>query len=199
MKERAACRTCATVESVDRADARADGDDLEARTRFEEVVRALLEPLRRYLARRTDSATADDVLAETLLVCWRRRDDLPAEPLPFAYGVARNCLANADRGARRQHRLAGRIATLDPPREAPEPVRDERLGEAMAGLPVGDAELLRLWAWEQLLPGEIATVLQITPNAASIRLHRAKEKLRGELRKVDDAAGHEESQEGRSR
>jgi RNA polymerase sigma-70 factor, ECF subfamily len=190
------CRTCATVESVDRADTRADDGDVEARARFEEIAREILEPLRRFLARRTDPATADDALADTLLVCWRRYDELPAEPLPFAYGVARLCLANAERGARRQRRVAGKIATLDPPREAPDPVGDDRLAEAMDALSPDDADLLRLWAWEQLAAGEIATVLDITPNAASIRLHRAKEKLRTELRKIDAAAGHEETKGG---
>ncbi|MGA8249021.1 MAG: sigma-70 family RNA polymerase sigma factor, partial [Nocardioides sp.] len=93
-----------------------DAVDVGARRdRFERVVRELLDPLRRFLARRTDPATADDVLADTLLVCWRRYDDLPEQPLPFAYGVARNCLANAERAARRQGRVAGRIAALDPP------------------------------------------------------------------------------------
>ena len=184
------------MESVDRADLRADDGDLEARERFEEIVREVLEPLRRFLARRTDPATADDALAETLMVCWRRYDELPPDPLPFAYGVARLCLANAERGARRQRRLAGRIASLDPPREAPAPVGDDRLAEAMARLTPGDAELLRLWAWEQLTAGEIATVLDITANAASIRLHRAKEKLRAQLRKIDPPAGHEATKGG---
>jgi RNA polymerase sigma-70 factor, ECF subfamily len=175
-----------------------DAVDVEARRdRFEEIARDLIDPLRRFLARRTDPATADDALAETLLVCWRRYDDLPDRPLPFAYGVARNCLANAMRGARRQSRVAGRIAALDPPREAPEPVGDERLAEAMRGLSDDDAELLRLWAWEQLTPGEIATVLEITANAVSIRLYRAKERLRAELRKIGFADGHEDVTEGR--
>ena len=181
------------MESVDRTGTRDD-----ARVRFGEVARDLVDPLRRFLARRTDAATADDVLGDTLLVCWRRYAELPDEPLPFAYGVARLCLANAERGARRQRRLAGRIATLDPPREAPEPVGDDRLAEAMAALSGDDAELLRLWAWEQLTPGEIAVVLDITPNAASIRLHRAKDKLRAALRKVDAGAGHEEPKGGRT-
>jgi RNA polymerase sigma-70 factor (ECF subfamily) len=174
-----------------------DAVDVEARRdRFEEIARDLIDPLRRFLARRTDPATADDALAETLLVCWRRYDDLPERPLPFAYGVARNCLANAERGARRQGRVAGRIAALDPPRETPEPVGDEWLAEAMAGLSVDDAELLRLWAWERLTPGEIATVLELTPNAVSIRLYRAKERLRTELRKIQAADGHEDATEG---
>ncbi|MCW2845326.1 MAG: Sigma-70, region 4 type 2 [Nocardioides sp.] len=170
------------------------------RDRFESLAPGLIEPLRRFLARRTDAATADDVLADTLLVCWRRLDELPEEPLPWAYGVARNCLANAERGARRQQRLAARIAVVDPPREAlPEPgPGEDDLAEALARLRPDDAELLRLWAWEQLTPAEIATVLDITSNAASIRLHRAREKLRGQLRKTGGASGHEESREGRT-
>ena len=35
-----------------------------------------------------------------------------------------------------------------------------------------------LWAWEELAPREIALVLGVTPNAVSIRLHRAKGRLR---------------------
>ena len=161
----------------------------------------MIEPLRRYLARRTDPATADDVLADTMLVCWRRLDDVPDEALPWAYGVARNCLANVERSGRRQQRLAAKIAVVDPPAESmPGPgERDDALTEALDALRAEDAELLRLWAWEQLAPGEIATVLDITANAASIRLHRAREKLREQLRKVEASAGHEESREGRNR
>jgi RNA polymerase sigma-70 factor (ECF subfamily) len=175
-----------------------DTTEIEARrAHFETLARELIEPLRRFLARRTDPATADDALGDTLLVLWRRYDELPEAALPFAYGVARNCLANAQRGARRQHRVTGKIATLDPPREVPDPTGDDRLARALAQLPPDDAELLRLWAWEQLTPAEIATVLDVTSNAVSIRLHRAREKLRDQLRKIDAADGHESSNEGR--
>jgi RNA polymerase sigma-70 factor, ECF subfamily len=183
------------VGSVD-AGTRADDGEVDARAGFEATAREILEPLRRFLARRTDPATADDVLAETLLVCWRRYDELPDPALPFAYGVARRCLANAERGARRQRRLAGRIVALDPPREVPDADRDDRLSEAMSELSADDAELMRLWAWEQLGPGDIAGVLDITPNAAAIRLHRARKRLRTALRKIEAGAGHEQSTEG---
>jgi RNA polymerase sigma-70 factor (ECF subfamily) len=168
------------------------------RERFEALAPALVEPLRRFLARRTDPATADDVLAETLLVCWRRLDDVPDEALPWAYGVARNCLANAQRGVRRQERLAARIAVVDPPSAStpgPGEAGDADLTEALAALRDEDAELLRLWAWERLTPAEIAGVLDVTPNAAGIRLHRAREKLKEELlrRKTGSPAGHEET------
>lgn len=171
------------------------------RARFDAWARDdLIEPLRRYLLRRADVATADDVLAETLLVCWRRFDEVPERSLPWVYGVARNCLANAERSRRRQHRVAARVAAVDPPREAESPAEaDDDLHDALARLRAEDAELLRLWAWEQLTPAEIATVLEVTPNAVSIRLHRAKEKLREELRKVEGAAGHEQAEGGSHR
>lgn len=174
-------------------------DDDARRARFEELADELIEPLRRFLVRRTDPATADDALAETLLVCWRRLHEVPDEPLPWAYAVARNCLANALRSARRQERLAARVASADPPQlVAPGPGEgDPELAEALASLPERDAELLRLWAWEQLTAAEIAEALEITPNAASIRLHRAKERLREALRKNGAGAGHEGSRKGR--
>jgi RNA polymerase sigma-70 factor (ECF subfamily) len=165
-------------------------------SRFEDVVRPGLEPLRRYLARRTDPETAADVLGDTLLVAWRRFDDLPLdEPLPWLYGVARNCLANAERGVRRRARLAARLA--HEPADADAPEADD-LHEALARLTETERELLRLWAWEQLTPTEIATVLGLTPNAVSIRLTRARQRLRDQLargrrsgRKAHDPAGHE--------
>jgi RNA polymerase sigma-70 factor (ECF subfamily) len=171
------------------------------RTRFEAIAPALIEPLRRYLARRTDAATADDVLSETLLVCWRRLDDLPDDHLPWAYGVARNCLANAERTGRRQERLIARIAVLgdaDDVTDGPD-VPDDRVTQALRRLRAGDAELLRLWAWEELGPAEIAVTLGLTANAVSIRLHRARRKLRAELRKLDVATGHDQANEGRRR
>lgn len=175
------------------------------RARYDVLAPELVEPLRRFLARRTDAATADDVLAETLLVCWRRLDEVPeGAALPWAYGVARLCLANAQRGARRQERLAARVAVVDPPAQslpgpgAEEGHDDPRLDEALAALTETEAELVRLWAWEQLGPAEIAAVLDITPNAVSIRLHRARAKLKETLRKIEGRAGHEGATEGRT-
>jgi RNA polymerase sigma-70 factor (ECF subfamily) len=169
------------------------------RARFEALAPPLIDAVRRYLTRRTDPATAEDVLSETLLICWRRLDEIPTEHLPWAYGVARRCLANTERGRRRQTRLAARIAAVDPPRsviDGPAPPDDE-LTAALSRLREEDTELLRLWAWEDLAPTQIAAVLGITTNAASLRLHRAKQRLREQLGKHHPPAGHEESTEGR--
>lgn len=83
------------------------------RGRFERLVTEVYRPVQRYLLRRTDPATADDVLGEVLLVLWRRLDDVPLDtPLPWVYGVARGCLANILRSAARQERLVHRLAQV---------------------------------------------------------------------------------------
>jgi RNA polymerase sigma-70 factor (ECF subfamily) len=162
------------------------------RLRFESVFAEVYEPLQRYVGRRTDPATAQDVVAEALLVVWRRLDDVPTDDaLPWCYGVARRCLANARRSERRRDALVDRLMAQRP---ADEPDGDTALEGALAHLSADDRELLHLWAWEQLQPREIATVLGISANAASIRLHRAKQRLGdvlGGSRKNDDPSGQE--------
>lgn len=163
-------------------------DDAEAeRARFERLVGDLHGPLLRYLLRRTDRDTAADVLGDTLLVLWRRRADVPVgAELPWAYGIARGCLANARRGERRRDALAARLVVVDPPgvvtgADAALGGDDPDLTAALARLTPTEVEVLTLWAWEGLSPSEIAAVLGVTANAVSIRLHRAKGRLRTSL------------------
>lgn len=167
---------------------------MSRRERFEAVFREVYEPLQVYARRRTDPMSADDVVADALLVLWRRLDDVPEElVLPWAYGVTRRCLANHRRGDRRRDALVERVAAEPDGGSVAAADVDPDLSAALAGLEADDRELVRLWAWEQLRPREIALVLDITPNAASIRLHRAKQRLAALLDqrgKSADAAGH---------
>lgn len=168
--------------------------DLSAEERFALLAEQVWDPVQRYLRRRTHDA--DDVLADTMLALWRRLDDVPADAaLPWAYGVAAHCLRNARRAEDRRGRLLQRLST-EP--AAPPPEDDPDLADALARLPEGDREVLRLWAWEQLPPREIAVVLGISPNAASIRLHRATTKLRTHLvRKDPPAPGQQQGRQGK--
>lgn len=174
-----------------------EASDLERRRRFEDVVESVHIPLQRYLARRTDVTSAEDVLGDVLLVLWRRCDDIPADgTLAWSYAVARRCLANHRRGNQRRLRLLTRLA--DPPAPSGPAAADPRLVQALHSLSEGDRELLRLWAWEQLPPREIAIVLDISPNAASIRLHRATRRLRDRLAvgKIRPGGGQPQGQQG---
>ncbi len=133
----------------------------------------------RFALRRTDSDTAQDVVAETMLVAWRRLDDVPVgAELPWCYGVARNVLANQHRTLRREAALIARLASIPlPPASDPSEVGEPDLSAAMKGLRSEDREVLRLWAWEDLAPREIAVALGISGNAATLRLWRAKKRL----------------------
>ncbi len=164
------------------------------RKRFERLVASVHEPMQRYALRRADPDTAAEAVADSLLVLWRRLDDVPdAAELPWSLGIVRRTLANARRSQLRQLRLVDRLIAVHPVHARPEPEGDADLTEALALLKQDDQEVLRLWAWEGLEPREIAVVLEITANAAAIRLHRAKDRLRGLLAPVrndSDLRGH---------
>lgn len=145
-----------------------------------------------YVLRRTSTADAPDVVSETFLVAWRRRDVVPAEPetLPWLYGVARNVLANHRRGDRRRTKLAAKLAVLfedaeiDPP--SVEHIEElSGVGRALRALSDDDAEILLLASWEALSSTEIGHVLDLPPGTARQRLHRARRRLRAQLG-VDD-------------
>ncbi len=159
-----------------------DPSSRDRHLRFEEIAAGVLDPLERYLRRRATSDDAADVLNDTLLVLWRRLDDVPAAAtLPWCYAVARRCLANHRRAARRQLALLERVRDLfdrTRPDVAGRAAPDaEPLSWALTRLSGEDREVIRLWAWEELEPREIAVVLEVSPNAVSIRLHRARKRL----------------------
>ncbi len=169
--------------------------DAERRRRFEAMAAEVYDPLQRYLRRRVAADDAGDLLSEVLLVLWRRLDDVPTEAaLPWTYAVARRVLSNHRRGAARRLHLVQRLEAepavtmiLDPA----ESLEDPELAEALIRLPAHDQEIIRLWAWEQLEPREIATVLGSTANAVSLRLSRARKKLGEELTRQDSpSSGH---------
>ena len=168
--------------------------------RFEAVVEAVYEPLQRYARRRGDPDAVDDVVADALLVIWRRLDEVPdGAVLPWCYRVTANCLANSRRATGRRMRLATRVAALDPPRDHQDHTPpDPMLHDALRTLSPSDQEVLRLWAWEDLAPSEIAVVLGVSANAVSIRLHRAKGHLAEALERAGsplDTEHHEDPEE----
>jgi RNA polymerase sigma-70 factor (ECF subfamily) len=135
----------------------------------------------RYVARRLDGRSSDveEVVAEVFTVAWRRRSDLPPSPLPWLYGVARHCLANAVRGYGRRRRLVDRLGN-DESAHGKQVVAGPD-SEALARLSPADQEVLRLTAWEELAIDEVAVALGCGNRAAAMRLHRARRRLRAEI------------------
>jgi RNA polymerase sigma-70 factor (ECF subfamily) len=56
-------------------------------------------------------------------------------------------------------------------------------------MPAGDRKVLELVAYAQLSPTEAALALGISPNAARLRLARARMRLRERLPSADASAG----------
>src|SRR5438270_7304932 len=143
--------------------------------RFEQIYTANREAVRAYVRRRAPDAVVDDVVSETFLVCLRRIDQVPLDPLPWLYAVAWKTLANE----RRKQARAPHSDAL--PFGAPVPVGDGVLATAFNALSEGDREVLRLVAWEGLSLTDAATVLGCSGVACRVRYHRAKTRLASRL------------------
>ncbi len=168
--------------------------DAERRRRFEAIAAEVHGPLQRYLRRRVPADDAGDLLSDVLLVVWRRVEDVPEPPLPWVYAVARRVVSNHRRSTQRRLQLVQRLESEPTPAMILDPAEmqaDPDLADALADLPAADQDVLRLWAWEQLEPREIAVVLGSTPNAVSLRLGRARQKLADRLERQDrPPSGH---------
>jgi RNA polymerase sigma-70 factor (ECF subfamily) len=136
-----------------------------------------------YALRRARSREdALDVVADTMLVAWRRLDEVPDDErrMPWVYGVARRVLANHYRTVDRRTRLAARIER----EPAANPEDFDAVHEALEALRPDDRDLLTLAAWEDLNNDELAIVLGLTPATVAVRLHRARGRLAQQLAKV---------------
>jgi len=153
----------------------------DAEARFRVVFESTYPALARYVRHRgLSGADADDLVAGTYEVAWRRFDAVPADEgtLPWLLAVARNLLRNARRKQWREHALMERLV---PPRqqegsEAPM-VNWHDVRGALDRLSDEDRELILLVAWDGLAPAEAAIVLGLTPGAVRTRLHRARDRM----------------------
>lgn len=158
------------------------GDDAGAEERFDALWREHAGAVLRYARRRVPPEEAEDVLAETFVVAWRRLDDAPGYPLPWLLGIARRTAANALRGRRRRAALLERVAA-QPAIAAHDPAQGHGndAAAALARLRERDRELLTLIAWDGLDPAEAAQVLGCSSGALAVRLHRARARFAAAL------------------
>ena len=145
-----------------------------------------------FALRRLDGrAAAEDAVAETFAVAWRRRDVLPSRPVALA-------LRDRLPGDRRPAPLAAPSPRLggaprargrggaggDDPAAAID--RRDAFAVAFSRLTEAEREVLRLVAWDGLGTNDAARVLGCSPGAFRVRLHRARGRLAKQLRR----AGH---------
>ena len=154
---------------------------------FRALYRAHYRTVCRYVAARADADVVEDVAAETFLVAWRRRRELPEQLVPWLLNTASKCLANHRRSRDRATALAQRLAHA--PSGESTLVDDALTGDAqrraliaaLAAASDRDRELLLLRHWDGLAPREIARVLETPPVVVRTRLHRAERRLQSAL------------------
>jgi RNA polymerase sigma-70 factor (ECF subfamily) len=156
---------------------------------FEALYAAHFQQIAAYVRRRVPPEDADDVTAQVFTVAWRRLDSVPDPPQDrlWLFGVARNCVADAERAARRRRRLHDRLyAAARPPGgtgwpDAQIDPRRDMVRAAISALRPGDREALLLVLWDGLSQAEAAAVLQCSPNAVEHRYRRARGAIRAAL------------------
>lgn len=151
--------------------------------RFRRIVREHSPAIGNYLRRRLyplSSSDLDDLVEETLVVAWRRRDDIPRDAeLPWLIGVARNVLRNARRSKYRRNSLESSLSVHSSDASAEEyVVADATVREALTKLTDDDREILMLNAWDGLDIHALAVALAVSTNVAAVRLTRAQARFR---------------------
>lgn len=146
--------------------------------------------IQRYLARRLGPQVADDLVAETFLAAFdkRQRYDLDRpDARPWLYGIATNLVGQHRRQEARRYR-SGEAAVGDSPDHADRVAAEvtaqamrSMLAGALGGLSDEDRDVLLLIAWEQLTYDEVATALAVPVGTVRSRLNRARRKVREAL------------------
>jgi RNA polymerase sigma factor (sigma-70 family) len=140
----------------------------------------LIERVYAYVSYRIGGgADAEDITSETFERAVRYRksyDPTKGTPLSWVLGIARRCTNDALAG-----RTTGNLELYDV--EAPGDLEAEtadrlELDVALAQLPAADFELLALRYGADLSAKKIAEVLDSTPGAVRVALHRAHGRLR---------------------
>lgn len=151
------------------------------RERFTRLFEANYALVHAFAERRVGSDLADEITAETFFVTWRRLQVVPAEPLPWLYGVARNVVLRQRRASARQATTRELIARERSATVAEDDEGNDRLWRAWSQLSDSDREVLSLTAWEELPVRDTAKVLGVPASVVSVRLHRARRRLERHL------------------
>ena len=147
--------------------------------RFEALYLAHYAAVLRYVARRIERYAAEEIVAETFTIAWRRLEHVPRhDELPSA---ARHGAQHAGQRAARRHprQRQGARARGDDPRAAIDDPADalaerDAVVRAFTTLSEPDREALRLVAWDGLSLATAARVAGTTRLAFAMRVSRAR-------------------------
>lgn len=156
------------------------------RERFEMLFSSHFDAVLAYALARTDPETAEDAVADTFVVAWRRFAEVPDQPLPWLLAVTRRTLATQRRAHSRQGALAQKMGPRSGEAVLDVGIEDPRgsvyaARSALSRLSEADRELLCLLAWDGLSQREAASVLGCSAGAFRVRFMRARRRFRAAL------------------
>lgn len=133
--------------------------------------------LRFALRRVGNDADAADLAAETFQRAWEKCQQGETAPsAAWLFVTVRNVIGDHYRARARSARLADRLEEA-----AAQPAEDSTSGDAievaLAALSKTDRELLELRYWDDLSVTEISRLLDVSPSALWVRLHRARKRF----------------------
>lgn len=150
--------------------------------------RDYLDSIAKFLSRRVDAQDVEDLAADVFEIAWRKKDQpLPGFELAWLYKIAGFVVANHRRRSFAKNQVVIALGlneliagdySVNPELVA---IRDIQLAEALKSLQPKDRALLSLTALDDLPVAQAAKLLGLTPNAASIRLNRARKLLAAKL------------------
>ncbi|QOD92991.1 sigma-70 family RNA polymerase sigma factor [Chryseoglobus sp. 28M-23] len=154
-----------------------------SRAQFAALYEQHLPAVSGYLRRRVARDDVDDLAADVFAVAWRKRDAVaPGEELPWLYRIAGYLVANHRRRLAARASVLGWFAVPDSAPAADAALDgDPALAAAWASLSATEREVLALVVLDDLAVAEAAVALGVSPNAVSVRLHRAKKSLAAAL------------------
>ncbi|MEU7896064.1 RNA polymerase sigma factor [Nonomuraea sp. NPDC049152] len=166
--------------------------DLTEPEGFREIFDAYFGEIHRYVAQRLGPDDAEDVVAETFLTAFRKRDRYDpsrASVRSWLYGIATNLVGKHRRAEIRALRAMDRVSADRDVSGLADVVAvrvsAQSLGPSLAGaiarLGKGDRDVLLLVALAGLSHEEISTALGIPYGTVGSRLNRARKKLRKAL------------------
>lgn len=141
-----------------------------------------------------DSAEAEDIVQDTLIRIWEKRDEWPSIKSFEALGltICRNLAI--DRSQRKEaqnveffsEQMDDRTQTLDPHEEIVADERMELIRRIIDGLPLRQREVFHLRDIEGMSYKEIATALQLTEDQVRITLFRARQAIKKRFKDLDE-------------
>lgn len=144
---------------------------------FEDFYGRYVDRVASYVLRHASVRDAEDIVAETFTVAWRKRVERLADPMPWLIVTARNITRQTRRkevGAGELiSRLTDLIETSSPSAEVTA-LRRTEITDLLAGLDELSREALLLTTWDGLSGNDAARVLGITPGTLRVRVHRAR-------------------------